>query len=76
MKAMTGEAAALLQSRRDEGGPFPVEAEKKKSRVDGSGARSGVMRRCLSTLRSKRGMEEVQRGDSHPREVARLVACQ
>jgi len=42
MKAMTGEGALLLESRRDEGGRFPVEAEK---RVDGAGARSGVMTR-------------------------------
>jgi hypothetical protein len=83
-KAMTGEAAPL-ESRRDEGGPFPVEAETRKSRVDGAGAgagagaiaRSGVMRRYLLTLRrSKRGMRAEQRGDSHPREAARLVACQ
>jgi hypothetical protein len=76
MKAMMGEAA-LLQSRRDGGGAFPVEAEKGKSRVDDAAdARSGVMRRYLLTLRSKRGMRAGQRGDSHPRETARLVACQ
>jgi len=71
MKAMTGEAA-LLQSRRDEGGAFPVEAEKRKSRVDAG----GVMRRYLLTLRSKRGMQAGQRVDSHPREMARSVVCQ
>jgi hypothetical protein len=77
-RATTGEAA-LLESRRGEGGPFPVEAEKRKSRVDGAGAiaRSGVMRRYLLTLRrSMRGMRAEQRGDSHPREAARSVACQ
>ncbi len=75
-KVMTGEAA-LLQSRRDEGGAFPVEAEKRKSRADDAAdARSGVMRRYLLTLLSKRGMRVEQRGDSHPREGARLVACQ
>jgi hypothetical protein len=75
-KAMTG-GAALLQSRRDGGGAFPVEAEKRKSRVDDAAdARSGVMRRYLLTLRSKRGTRAEQRGDSHPREAARLVACQ
>ena len=76
MRAMRGEAAQL-QSRRDEGGEFPVEAGKRKSRVDeAADARSGVMRRYLLTLRSNRGMRAVQRGDSHPREAARLVACQ
>jgi len=76
MKAMTGEAA-LLQSRRDEGEAFPVEAEKRESRGDAVGARSGVvMRRYLLTLWSKRGMQAEPRGDSHPREMARLVACQ
>jgi len=75
-KAMMGEAAQL-QSRRDEGGAFPVEAEKRKSRVDDAAdARSGVMRRYLLTLLSKQGMRVGQRGDSHPREAARLVACQ
>jgi hypothetical protein len=66
MKAMTGEAA-LLQSRRDGGGAFPVEAEKRKSRVDAG----GVMRRYLLTLRSTRGMRAEQWGESHPREAAR-----
>jgi hypothetical protein len=79
-RATRGEAAPP-ESRRDEGGRFPVEAEKRKSRVDGAaGARSGVMRRYLLTLRrSRRGMraQAEQRGDSHPREAAaRLVACQ
>jgi hypothetical protein len=74
-KAMTAEAA-LLQSRRDEGGAFPVEAEERKSTVDDAAdARGGVMRRYLLTLRSMRGMRAEQRGDSHPREAARLVAC-
>jgi hypothetical protein len=76
MKVMRGEAA-LLQSRQDGGGAFPVEAEKRKSRVDAVDARSGVvMRRYLSTLWSMRGMRGEQWGDTHPREVARLVACQ
>ena len=71
-KAMTGEAA-LLQSRRDEGGAFPVEAEKRKLRADAG----GVMRRYLLTLGSKRGMQAAeQRVDSHPRETARSVVCQ
>ena len=75
MKAMMGEAA-LLPTRRDGGGAFPVEAEKRKSWVDDAAdARSGVMRRYLLTLRSKRGTWAKQRGDSHPREAARLVAC-
>jgi hypothetical protein len=76
MTAMTGEAA-LLESRRDGGGAFPVEAEKRKSRVDGAGARSGVMWRYLLTLGSERGMQAgQQRGDSHPRSAAPSVACQ
>ena len=74
MRAMRGEAA-LLQSRRDEGGPFPVEAEMRTSRDDGAGARSGVKQRYLLALRSKRGMQAEQRGDRHPREAARPVAC-
>jgi hypothetical protein len=49
MKAMMGEAA-LLQSRRGEGGAFPVEAGKRKSRLGAAGARSGVMWRYLLTL--------------------------
>ena len=74
---MTGEVA-LLESRRDEGGEFPVEAEKRKSRLDAVGAKSVVMRKYLLTLRSKRGMqaEQQQRGDSRPRKAARSVACQ
>ena len=76
MKAMMGEAA-LLPTRRGGGEVFPVEAEKRNSRVDDAAdARSGVMRRYLLTLQSKRGMRAKQRGDSHPREAARLVACQ
>lgn len=75
MKAMTGEAA-LLESRRDEGEPFPVGAEKRISKVDGAGARSGVMRRYSSALGSRRGMQAKEWGDSHPREAARLVVCQ
>ena len=76
MKVMTDEAAQL-QSRRDEDGAFPVEVGKRKSRVDDAAdARSGVMRKYLLTLRSKRDMRAKQRGDSHPREEARLVACQ
>jgi hypothetical protein len=46
MKARTGEAG-LLRSRRDEGGAFPVEAEKRKPRLDAGGARNEVMRRYL-----------------------------
>lgn len=76
MKAMTG-GAALLQNRRDGGGAFPVEAEKRKSRVDdAAGAMIGVMRKYLLTLWSTRGMRAEQLVDSHPREAARLVACQ
>ncbi len=74
MKAMPGEAA-LLQSRQDEGAPFPVGAGKRKSRLDGAGGRSGVRRRYLWILGSKQSMQAEQRGDSHPREAARSVAC-
>ena len=76
MKAMTAEVT-MGRSRRDAGGPFPVGADKRKLRVDLAGARSGV--RYLLTLQSVRGIQEKraeERGDSHPREAARLVACQ
>jgi len=76
MKAMTG-GAALPQIRRDEGGPFPVGAGKRKSRLDAAGARSEARRKYLSTtLQSKRGTQAEQRGDNHPREAVQLIACQ
>jgi hypothetical protein len=76
MKAMTGEAA-LPQIRRDEGEPFPVGAGKRKSKLDAAGARGEARRRYLSTttLQSKRGTQAEQRGDNHPREAVRLIAC-
>jgi len=79
-KAMTGEATTP-QSRRDEGGGFPVGAGERKSRVDSDGGKRGVRWRNLLALQPVQARDNREKrsepwGDRHQMEAARVVACQ